>query len=203
MLDSEVESFVLEALPPPPARVLEVGAGAGELAEALESAGYEVVAIDPASERPEVRPVALHELWEPPASFDAAVAVVSLHHVEPFRESCRRLSELVRLGGTLAIDEFDVECLDERAATWWLGERASCKHAARSPAEVVADLRDHCHSLKTIRATLAEWFELGAVTRGPYLYRWDLPPGLRSAEEELIDVGQLSATGARLVGTRR
>src|ERR671917_275481 len=52
-------------------------AGARELASALADAGYEVVAIDPASESPGVRPVALHELDEPAGSFDAAVAVVS------------------------------------------------------------------------------------------------------------------------------
>ena len=63
--------------------MLEIGAGDGELAAALAAAGYEVVAIDPASEADNVRRVALHELDEPP--FDAAVAVVSLHHVEPAR----------------------------------------------------------------------------------------------------------------------
>ena len=65
--------------------MLEVGAGDGTLAEALAAAGYDVVAIDPASDR-RVRRVALHELDEPP--FDAAVAVISLHHVEPLGESC-------------------------------------------------------------------------------------------------------------------
>ena len=40
-------AFVLSQLPPPPARVLEVGCGAGELALALDAAGYDVVAVDP------------------------------------------------------------------------------------------------------------------------------------------------------------
>lgn len=96
--------------------MLEVGAGAGELAEALTQAGYDVLAIDPASQTPHVRAVPLHGLEASAASFDAAVAVVSLHHVEPLEESCRRLSELVRPGGVLVIDEFDVAQFDERAA---------------------------------------------------------------------------------------
>ena len=55
---TDVIAFVRAALPPPPARVLEVGAGDGELAAALAAAGYDVVAIDPASEADGVRPVA-------------------------------------------------------------------------------------------------------------------------------------------------
>src|SRR2546423_13283112 len=98
MLDPDVLSFVSGALAPPPARVLELGAGAGDLAAELVRLGYDVLAIDPASETPAVRPVALHELRGAPASFDAAVAVVSLHHVEPLAESCRRLAELLRPG---------------------------------------------------------------------------------------------------------
>jgi hypothetical protein len=52
----------------------EIGAGSGELAEHLRRAGYDVVAIDPASETPRVEPVALDELEGPDESFDAAVA---------------------------------------------------------------------------------------------------------------------------------
>jgi 2-polyprenyl-3-methyl-5-hydroxy-6-metoxy-1,4-benzoquinol methylase len=39
--------FVLDHLPAPPSRVLEVGCGSGELALHLAAADYEVVAIDP------------------------------------------------------------------------------------------------------------------------------------------------------------
>ena len=107
MVARAVEEFVRASLPPPAARVLEIGAGDGELAARLGAAGYEVVAIDPAGEGA-VLPVALLELDEPHASFDAALAVVSLHHVEPLEPSCRRLAEVVRPGGTLVVDEFDV-----------------------------------------------------------------------------------------------
>ena len=37
-----------------------------------------------------------------------------------WRSRAARLAELVRPGGVLAIDEVDVERLDERAARWWL-----------------------------------------------------------------------------------
>jgi len=207
MLDQGVASFVLSSLPPQPARVLEVGAGDGELARALASAGYDVVAIDPASTADHVRPIPLHELSEPADSFDAAVAIVSLHHVEPLRESCRRMAEVVRPGGTLVIDEIDVERFDGRAAGWWLEQRGPNDHGPNdhgptSSKEIVGWLRDHIHDLTTIQDALAEWFALGPPTRGPYLYRWELGPELRAPEVELIAAGRLPAVGVRIVATR-
>jgi SAM-dependent methyltransferase len=149
-------------------------------------------------------PVPLHELDEPAASFDAAVAVVSMHHVAPLEASCRRLGELVRHGGVLVIDEFDVERFDERAAQWLIEHRGdSLPEDHRDPQALAAELRDHLHGLARIRAALDAWFAIGEPVRGPYLYRWYLPPGLRKPEEELIATGRLPATGARLVGLRR
>jgi SAM-dependent methyltransferase len=191
----DVIAFVRGSLPPPPARVLEVGAGDGELAAALAEAGYDVVAIDPAGEPP-VRPVPLHEFDDAP--FDAAVAVVSLHHLEPLEASCRRLGELVDAGGTLVVDEIDFERFDEVAARWWL-EHTAGDHAL----ERILGVREHMHSLRRLQAALGEWFALGEPVRGPYLYRWELPPGLREPEERLIAAGELPAVGARMVGIRR
>jgi 2-polyprenyl-3-methyl-5-hydroxy-6-metoxy-1,4-benzoquinol methylase len=194
----EVHAFVRAALPPPPLRVLEIGAGGGELAVELAAAGYDVLAIDPAGGPDGIRQVALHEVAEPPGSFGAAVAVVSLHHVEPLEASFRRLAELVRPGGTLAFDEIDVDRLDERAARWWL---AHSGHEA-APDELIAGMREH-HSLARLREELGEWFALGEPVRGAYMHRWNLPPGLREEEEQLIAAGELPAFGARLVGVRR
>ncbi|HEX2413053.1 MAG TPA: class I SAM-dependent methyltransferase [Solirubrobacteraceae bacterium] len=197
-----VASFVRAALPAPPARVLEVGAGSGELAATLRDAGYEVLAIDPASESPDVRAAALLELDEPAGSFDAAVAVVSLHHVEPLEGSLRHLADLVRPDGVLVVDEFDVDRFDERAARWLIDARADHEHHA-DPEALVGELRQHLHGLDRIRAALDPWFAFAEPVRGPYLYRWYVPAGLREPEEQLIAAGALPATGARLVGRRR
>jgi len=208
MLDPDVLAFVCASLPPAPARVLEVGAGSGELAAALTAAGYDVVAIDPASTGDPVRPTPLHELDEPDASFDAAVGIVSLHHVEPLRESCRRLAEVVRPGGTLVLDEIDVAHLDERATSWWLehhdaGEHQHPGRVPDTPEGIVSFMREHIHNLATLQDALAEWFELSPPVPGSYLYRWELSPQLRATEEELIAAGRLPAIGVRIVGTRR
>ena len=203
MVARAVEEFVRASLPPPAARVLEIGAGDGELAARLGAAGYEVVAIDPAGDGA-VLPVALLELDEPHASFDAALAVVSLHHVEPLEPSCRRLAEVVRPGGTLVVDEFDVGLMDEAAARWLLDRwRETGQERDRDPADMVAELRAHLHPLGTLRDELGEWFELGPVVRASYLYRWYLGEEFREGEEELIAAGSLPELGARFTGTRR
>jgi SAM-dependent methyltransferase len=200
----EVHAFVRAALPTPPLRVLEIGAGGGELAGELAAAGYDVTAIDPAGGPAGIRPVALHEVDEPSGAFGAAVAVVSLHHVEPLEESCRRLGELVAAGGRLVVDEFDVERFDEPAAAWWIAQgRAAGRERPDDAASLVADLRRHLHALSVVMAALAPWFDVGEPVRGAYMYRWDLGPELRGEEERLIAGGLLPAVGARFVGVAR
>jgi SAM-dependent methyltransferase len=204
MASVDLRAFVRANLPGPPARVLEVGAGAGRLSRALRAAGYEVLAIDPRSEIDDVRPVALVDLDEPAGSFAAAVAIVSLHHVEPLEESCRRLGELVEPGGTLVVDEFDVGAFDLTAAAWWLEQRAALGEAPpKTAAELVEEHRDHLHPLDRILAALEPDFELGPPVRGTWLHRWNLGDSLRVAEEDAIARGALPATGARVVARRR
>ena len=197
MLAPDAVAYVRAALPPPPARLLEIGAGDGELATALAHAGYDVVAIDPKG-GDGVLPVALEDLDAPPRSFDAAVAMLSLHHVMPLGKSLRRLSEVLRHGARLVIDEFDVDRLDERASEWWL----SRTHHNKTPAEHVAEMREHLYSVTTIREELAPWFDLGEPVPGAYLYRWPYLPERRDEEERLIAAGELPAVGSRFIAIR-
>jgi SAM-dependent methyltransferase len=194
----DVVAYVRATLPPPPARVLEVGAGDGSLAASLRAAGYDVVALDP-SGAPPVLAVALEDYEDRPRSFDAAVAIVSLHHVTPLTRSLRHLAGLLRRGAPLVVDEFDGWALDEDAAAWWL-ERSG---EDSTPGDLIAGLREHVHPLAAIREALAAWFDVGVPVPGAYLYRWKLDPALRGAEEALIAAGELPATGARFVAVRR
>jgi SAM-dependent methyltransferase len=204
MAPAELRAFVHANLPEPPARVLEIGAGSGGLARALRAAGYDVLAIDPKSDSEDVRPVALADVDEPAGSFAAAVAVVSLHHVDPLEGSCRRLGELVQPGGTLVIDEFDAGAFDVGAAAWWLEQRAAIGEPQPHTAEeLVADHREHLHPLDQILEALEPYFELGPPLRGAWLHRWNLGDSLRAVEEDAIARGHLRAVGARLVCRRR
>ena len=204
MASADLRAFICANLPGPPARVLEVGGGAGRLARALRQVGYDVLAIDPEPESEDVRAVALADLDEPAGSFAAAVAVVSLHHVDPLDESCRRLGELIEAGGPLVLDEFDVGAFDLRAAAWWLEQRRALgEPQPKTAEELVEEHREHLHPLDRIVAALEPHFELGPPVRGPWLHRWDLDESLRAVEEEAIARGTLRATGARLVGRRR
>jgi SAM-dependent methyltransferase len=204
VLADDVLAYVRSALPAPSARVLEIGAGSGELAEALIGLGYAVVAIDPEPSGASVQPVALHELEEQPGSFDAAVAVLSLHHIEPLGVSCERLARLLRPGGRVVVDELDVERFDERAAAWWVSQRtASGGDVPHDHGSMVAELRRHLHTLAEVRAALRSHFDVGEGVPGPYLYRWELHPALRAVEEAAIARGDLPATGARFIATRR
>ena len=204
MASADLRAFVRANLPEPPARVLEVGAGVGDLARALRTAGYEVLAIDPAPKSDDVRAVALVDVDEPAGSFAAAVAVVSLHHVDPLEESCRRLGELVEPGGALVLDEFDVGSFDLEAAAWWLEQRRAIGEPQPQSAEqLFSERRDHLHPLARILTALEPQFELGPPLRGAWLHNWKLGEAFRAVEEEAIARGDLRATGARLVGLRR
>ncbi len=196
-------AFVRSSLPQPPAQVLEIGAGRGELAGALTAAGYEVTAIDPAAEPGS--DVQRCSLLEATGSFDAAVAVVSLHHVDPLEQSCAHLATLIKPGGPVVIDEIDIERYDGRAISWWLGQRAALgrPHEEQDPLRLLEKLRQHIHPLSDVNDALRPHFELGQPVRGAYLHRWELPADLRDAEVDLIADGLLPAVGARQIAQRR
>jgi len=199
----ELEAFVRAALPPPPARVLEIGAGRGELAVALGEAGYAMTAVDPAAEHGGiVQPRSVLELQ---GSFDAAVSVVALHHIDPLAESCEHVAAMLAPGAPWVIDEFDIDRYDERAMRWWISQRRALGVAEHEhePDGILDHLREHIHSLETMLAALAPHFEFGRPVPGPYLHRWELCPSLYAAELDLIAGGLLPAVGCRFIATRK
>jgi len=203
MADVEVAAFVRANLPAPPCRVLEVGAGEGELAAALAVAGYAVTAIDPDPRGDNVQAVPLAALDADAGSFEAAVAIRSLHHVDPLGPSLQRLAEVLEPGAPLVIDEMDVAAFDRRAADWWLRQQAARGEAPDKTSEqLVHEHRAHLHPLDAILEALAGWFTVGTPVRGPWLYRWDLGPSFRAEEETLIASGELPAMGARMIAIR-
>ena len=126
--------------------------------------------------------------------------MVSLHHVVPLGRSLRRLSEVLRHGARLVVDEFDVEALDERAAR--LVARPARQRQGRRPTTSPRCASTCTRSGRSARSSRA-WFDVGEPVPGAYLYRWPLDPELRDEEERLIAAGELPAVGRRFIAIRR
>jgi SAM-dependent methyltransferase len=224
MWQQRVEEFVLDQVGPPPAQVLEIGCGEGELAHALVRAGHSVTAIDPrAPEGPIFRPVGIEEFTEP-GPFDYVVASLSLHHIENLGGALDKIADVLRTGGSLVV-EFAWDRIDEATAEWalerlpvaspskkhsWLGRR--CQEwvrgggrETRAPAEsYFAEWagEEGLHSSRLIRDELGRRFVERFFEWVPYLY-----PELRedvseSDESAAIEAAAINATGFRYVGTR-
>jgi SAM-dependent methyltransferase len=196
--------FVLSQLPSP-ARVLEVGCGAGRLAYALAAAGYDVLAIDPvAPEGPLFRRATLAEL-DDPGLFDAVVAQRSLHHFHDLDAALERIHALLRPGGMLVVDEFAWDRLDETTGEWYDGQRRMLLAAGRDPkgggaAEWAAE-HEGLHGFDALHNALVARFRERGFSWEPYLYQ--LLGGVASEELErtLIDMSAIQPLGFRWVGT--
>lgn len=194
-------AFVVAALPPPPARVLEVGCGRGDLARALNVAGYEILAIDPlAPEGPPFRRTTIEQL-DTSDRFDAVVAAYVLHHVESLETALDRAVTLLEPQGGLVVEEFGWDLADEAALEWYArhGDEPSLE---RVRAEWRAEHHD-LHGFSAMRSALDERFVERSFEWQPYLHLSLRREDLESSEREAIAAGQIRPIGFRYVGTRR
>jgi SAM-dependent methyltransferase len=194
-------AFVVSALPPPPARVLEVGCGRGDLARALDVAGYEVLAIDP--EAPEgsiFRRTTIEEL-DTSERFDAAVAAYVLHHVESLAVALDRIVGALREQGLLVVEEFGWDLVDRATAEWY------ARHAGNASLESVrADWKaehEGLHGYRELRRALDERLAERSFEWRPYLYRSLHRDDLEPVERTAISKREIRPLGFRYVGVRR
>jgi SAM-dependent methyltransferase len=196
-LTMDFAPFVLARLRPPPARILEIGCGSGELARALSAARYEVVAVDPAApEGEQFRRVSFEDFGEP-GPFDAIVASRSLHHIHDLGGALDKVVHLLGEGGVLLLDEFAWDRMDEATAEWYYTRRNEPVDGWRERWEAE---HDDLHTYEAMRRELDERFRERWFAWLPYLHR-DAEADIEEIEERLlIEEGSIQATGFRYVG---
>ena len=187
---------IVEALPSG-ARVLDIGCGGGGLVRHLSAAGLDAVGVDPrAPDAPRLVRSTVEELVAE-APFDAACAMMSLHHAA-LDPACEAISRLLRPGGRLFVTELSWERYDDRAA-WWLDEHdgSGRSHSVAAWTEEHAEL----HTGPVIVAALERWFRRSEDEERPYLARMLGRHELEADERQRIASGSLPALGRYWTGT--
>jgi len=116
-------------LPPPPARVLEVGCGRGALAAALADLGYKVTGVDRDADQvaaAEERGVSvIHaDVRDVSGEYDVVLFTRSLHHAENPDDILAHAVTLLAPDGQVVIEEFAWERVDHAAADFLHDNRA-------------------------------------------------------------------------------
>jgi SAM-dependent methyltransferase len=196
------EDFVRSQLPPPPARVLEVGCGDGRLAMALAAAGYRVTAIDPRAPVGAIFRQVTLEAFDSAEPFNAAVAIVCLHHVAEVGSAVRKIAGLLTPRGRLIVEEFAKErFVEPSTAQWYWRQRNVGTDFERWLRDWIEEHAD-VHEFATIRLHLERQFVRRYFAHVPYLHLYDLDPAVEPLERALIARGEIEATGIRYVGEK-
>jgi hypothetical protein len=197
--------FVLSHVPPPPARVLEVGCGdLGGVVPALLAAGYDALGVDPrAPEGEQFRQIDFRELDED--GFDAVVAGRVLHHLHPLEPALARLAELAPL---LLVDEFAWDRIDAAARDWYEGQHRLLTAAGVTPfgppsLDEWRERHPDLHAHDVVLAALRAQYDERELEWRPYLYRWLGGPSSELLEQALVDAGAFEPIGYRWAGAVR
>jgi SAM-dependent methyltransferase len=203
-------------VPPPPARVLEIGCGSlGGFVPALRAEGFDAIGIDPRAPGGAHYQQTAFEQAELAEPVEAVVASTSLHHVADPEEIAERIASALVGGGTLIVIEWAWEDFDEKTARWGFARLAAngadggwlVRHRGRwlaSGETWEGYLRgwanaEGLHSAGALLDVLHGRFDQVLLHRGPYLFV-DLPGTSEAEEQAAIDRGEVSATRIDYVG---
>jgi SAM-dependent methyltransferase len=200
----DIAAFAEAQLPPTPARVLEIGCGAGDLACAVARLGYRIVAIDPKAPDGDIFESVSLEEFAGRGAFDAAVANRALHHIPDLAGALDKVARLLRPGGRLIVHEHAWERMDARTARWYLEHRALIDPAAPASVEsCLADwTADHAglHGSVELRTALDQRFKERLFACTPYLYAELGGAQVEVEERNLVEAGRIRSLGFIYVG---
>ena len=182
-------------LPGPPARVLEVGCGRGELSRALSTDGYDVVAVDPEAPEGAIFRRTTLEALDEAGRFDGALASLALHHLDDLDVALDKLHSLLRPGAPLVVREFAWDLVDQATARWDHDRLGREGGLAEWRAE-----HEHLHTFDDMRTALDARFRERSFEWGPYLSEYKPAEGHADEELRLIRSGEIRAVGFVYVG---
>ncbi|HEY8240258.1 MAG TPA: class I SAM-dependent methyltransferase [Kiritimatiellia bacterium] len=116
----DIYPAVLASLPPPPARILDVGAGEGYFAKLLKERGYQVEACDYLQDLFKVKEVPFHKsdlnqaIPLPDNSYDAVVSIEVLEHLENHVRFMQEVVRVTKPGGLIVLTTPNVLSLPSR-----------------------------------------------------------------------------------------
>ena len=212
MPQSTFLDFAREQLPPPPARVLEVGCGQGELTTALAVEGYDVLGVDPNAPQGDLfRRVRLEDLDADEGPFDGVVASHSLHHIRDLGHALDRIVALLGPGGVLVLDEHGWDLADEATLDWFWNQRRALAAAGQgeAPASIGAQREEWeaehvgLHGFEALRTAVAERFDERVFAQIPFLHRLLGGVATEVLEQALVDAGAIQPLGFRWAGAAR
>ena len=181
-------------------RILEVGAGRGEVAERLRSLGHSVAAIDSDADAVETARKDGNEVIHADFlafradPFEAVVFTRSLHHLSPLPAAIEQARALLRCGGTMVIEDFAFDEMNQATADWLYNELRTLSTDGvlnkrdegfggefLSEGGNLAAWKNHhegghqIHTATQITAGVARVFQITERGEAPYLYRYIAP----------------------------
>jgi SAM-dependent methyltransferase len=197
---AETARFVVAAVPPA-ASLIEVGAGDGDLAAALQARGFDVTAVDADPEcvararRRGIRAVAAEWPRFDGAAVHAIAFTRSLHHMHSAGAALAGARRMLRPAGVLVLEEFAYEAAGAAALGWFRDIIAELVAASlldlgaagphllphlMATDDPVGAWRDYhaehgVHAGATLLQAVGASFPESRTTGAPYLYRLLIP----------------------------